>query len=143
MEIRRTLADLYLPDDSSRISYLDIISGKAEVVIQLTDAEIQEAYNLRHEELYRKARTILRKKSDLTDNQQIGRRIRTRRRELDMTQEDLAQLMGIQSRANIAHVERGRKVSKDMLVRYAEALDTSVGYLLGYSETNSEQENQK
>lgn len=143
MEIRRTLADLYLPDDSFRISYLDIISGKTEVVIQLTDAEIQEAYNLRHEELYRKARTILRKKSDLTDSQQIGRRIRTRRRELDMTQEDLAQLMGIQSRANIAHVERGRKVSKDMLVRYAEALDTSVGYLLGYSETNSEQENQK
>lgn len=143
MEIRRTLADLYLTADSSHVSYLDIISGKAAVVIQLTDVEIQEAYNLRHEELYRQAQTVLRKKSDLTDSQQIGRRIRTRRRELDMTQEDLAQLMGIQSRANIAHVERGRSISKDMVMRYAEALNTSVEYLLGCSETNIGHENQK
>lgn len=143
MEIKRTLADLYLAGDTSRISYLDIISGKAEVVIQLTAEEIKQAYSIRNKELHCQSCAPAREKQEIIDRHKIGRRIRERRRELDMTQGALALLTGIH-KTTIVYIEAGRNAfSLDTLERLAEALDTSVGYLLGYSETNIGHENQK
>lgn len=143
MEIKRTLADLYLAGDTSRISYLDIISGKAEVAIQLTEEEIQKAYDLRHEELRCQSCALWREKPDIIDRHKIGHRVKERRRELDMTQDMLAQLTGIH-RTTIVYIEDGRNAfSLGTLERLAKTLDTSVGYLLGYSEINIVHESQK
>ena len=63
----------------------------------------------------------------------IGRRIRIQRRQLNLTQGQLAQKIGV-SPSFIGHLERGtRQASLETLVALANELDVSVDYLLASS----------
>ena len=60
----------------------------------------------------------------------LGKRVRSQRKLLGMTQEELAEHAGISS-SFMGHIERGtRKMSIDTLVRIADALELSCDTLL-------------
>ena len=69
----------------------------------------------------------------------LGSRVTARRKELGMTQAELAKKMGYQSRSSINKVECGREVSQRIIVRLAEALDVTVPYLMGWDLSPEEQ----
>ena len=61
----------------------------------------------------------------------LGKRVRIRRTVLELTQEGLAEKIGV-STSFIGHVERGsRKLSVDTLYAICKALDTSADFLIG------------
>jgi transcriptional regulator with XRE-family HTH domain len=65
----------------------------------------------------------------------IGKRILTRRQELGLTQEELAFRMGYKTKSAINKIELGvNDVSQSKVVKFAEALHTSVAYLMGWEE---------
>ena len=65
----------------------------------------------------------------------IGDRIRIRREELGLSQDELAKRMGYTSRSTINKVEKGiNDVTQTNVVKYAKALDTTVAYLMGWEE---------
>lgn len=64
-------------------------------------------------------------------------RIRLRREELNLSQDELAKRMGYKSRSTINKIELGiNDVSQSKIVAFANALDTTVGYLMGDDETD-------
>ena len=66
----------------------------------------------------------------------IGVRIMERRQQLGLTQEDLAFRMGYKTKSAINKIELGiNDVSQSKVVKFAEALNTSVAYLMGWDET--------
>ena len=65
----------------------------------------------------------------------IGERIRYKRQELGLSQRDLAAKMGYQNHSTINRVESGKiDLPQSRIVQFAEALDVSIGYLLGWEE---------
>ena len=65
-------------------------------------------------------------------------RIRVRREELNLSQDELAKRMGYKSRSTINKIELGiNDVSQSKIVAFAKALDTTVGYLMGDDETDT------
>jgi transcriptional regulator with XRE-family HTH domain len=66
---------------------------------------------------------------------EVGERIRLRREELNMTQEDLAKKVGYTSRSSVAKVESNANgMVQSKLVAFANALETTPAYLLGWEE---------
>ncbi len=65
----------------------------------------------------------------------MNERIRSRRRELGLTQEELAHALGLQKSA-IAKYESGRvrNIKQNVLMKMAEVLDCSPSWLLGCSD---------
>lgn len=64
------------------------------------------------------------------DYKQLGKRIRTERQNLNLTQEKLAEKVEV-SEAYIGQIERGeRNLALDTLVRLANSLGVTVDYLL-------------
>ena len=64
----------------------------------------------------------------------IGARIRQLRRSRDLSQEQLADILGIK-RSAVSEIERGsRKVSSDEIVKLAKACNVSTDYILGLAE---------
>lgn len=62
----------------------------------------------------------------------IGDRIKERRLELGMTQEELADKVGFKARASVSRLEGGdRNIPLSKLKKLAEVLETTVGYLMG------------
>lgn len=62
----------------------------------------------------------------------IGERIKQRREELGMTQQELANKLGMSHRSAIAKVENGsRNVAESKIAAYAEALETTKNWLKG------------
>ena len=62
----------------------------------------------------------------------IGERIKERRLELGMTQEELADKVGFKTRASVSRLEGGdRNIPLSKLRKLAEVLETTVGYLMG------------
>ena len=62
----------------------------------------------------------------------VGRRIRIRREELKLSQEELAAKLQYKSKSTIAKIENGNDdLSQSKLVKFARALDTTPGWLLG------------
>ncbi len=60
----------------------------------------------------------------------LGRRVKTARREHNITQEELASRIGI-SLSFLGHIERGsRKASMETLVKLANALEVSLDHLM-------------
>lgn len=60
----------------------------------------------------------------------IGNRVREKRRELKLTQEALAERVGI-STSFIGHIERAEKVaSVETMMKIAYAMDTTLDYLV-------------
>ena len=74
----------------------------------------------------------------------IGTRIMERRQQLGFTQEELAYRMGYKTKSAINKIELGiNDVSQSKVVRFAEALHTSVAYLMGWEEQNEKPTEQK
>lgn len=62
----------------------------------------------------------------------IGTRIKERREELGMSQDELAIKMGYKSRSTIAKIEKGvNDVVQSNIMKFAEVLSTSPAYLMG------------
>lgn len=62
-------------------------------------------------------------------------RIRSRREELGMSQQDLANKIGYKSRSAINKIEQGlRDISQSKIAAFAKALETTPAYLMGWEE---------
>ena len=67
----------------------------------------------------------------------IGDRIKTRREELGMSQEELAKKVGYKSRSSVNKIEiDGRGLPQNKIVIFAKALETTPAYLMGWEEMN-------
>ena len=65
----------------------------------------------------------------------IGKRIRDRRKELGLTQEELAKRLGNSSRASVCTVENDREdLTTTRILKFASALDVSPAYLMGWED---------
>lgn len=64
----------------------------------------------------------------------LGRIVQQRRIELGMSQEELANKMGYKSRSSINKIENGRPVTQKIIVRLAEALNTTPAHLMGWDQ---------
>jgi transcriptional regulator with XRE-family HTH domain len=63
---------------------------------------------------------------------ELYNRIKSRREELKMSQDELAQKLGYKSRSTIAKIEKGENdITQSKIKAFAEALDTTAGYLMG------------
>lgn len=68
----------------------------------------------------------------------IGKRIKSRRLELGMTQQELAEKLGYKSRSTVNKVEEGvNDLTQTSVVNYARALNTTPAYLMGWEEEES------
>ena len=68
-------------------------------------------------------------------NMTIGQRIRERRKELGLSQEELAKRLGNKSRASVCTVEKDKEdLTTTRIRQYAEALETTPAYLMGWEE---------
>lgn len=64
-----------------------------------------------------------------------GKRIRERRKELGLSQEELAKMVGYAHKASISKIENGdRDFPIDQIVPIAKALDVSPSYIMGWEE---------
>lgn len=64
---------------------------------------------------------------------EIGKNIMTKRKELGMTQEELARRMGYKSKSTINKIENGTNdIPQSKIVKFAEVLRTTPGYLMGW-----------
>jgi len=64
------------------------------------------------------------------DYKEMGKRIRARRREMEITQEQVAERAGV-STSFIGHIERGEKVaSVETLAALSAALDMDLNYMI-------------
>ena len=70
---------------------------------------------------------------------ELSDRVRCRREELGLTQEELALRMGYKSRVSINKIENGRPVSQKIIARLADALHVSIPYLMGWDEKPAEE----
>lgn len=60
-------------------------------------------------------------------------RIRARREELNMSQEELAKRLGYKSRSTIAKIESGENdITQSKIVAFAKALGAKPAYLMGW-----------
>lgn len=67
----------------------------------------------------------------MVDFVQLGKRVKIRRHVLGLTQEELAEKIGVCT-SYIGHIERGtRKLSVETLYALCKALDTSADFLFG------------
>ena len=63
----------------------------------------------------------------------IGQRVKQRRKELGLTQEELAKRLGNSSRASICTVEKDREdLTTTRIAKLANALETSPAFLMGW-----------
>lgn len=64
----------------------------------------------------------------------VGKRIKDKRIELNMTQDELAKKVGYKSRSSIQKIEAARDLPLKKISRMAVALNCSPGYLMGWEE---------
>ena len=71
----------------------------------------------------------------------IGQRIKQRREELEMSQEELAQKVGYKSRSSINKIELDiQQLTQRKIKAIADALNTTANYILGIDEEVQQQE---
>ena len=69
----------------------------------------------------------------------IGKRIKEKRIELGITQEDLASKLGYKSKTTLAKIENGTNdITQSRVVDFANALNTTPAYLMGWEEPESQ-----
>lgn len=68
----------------------------------------------------------------------IGERIRNRRKELNMSQDELAKKAGYKSRSSINKIELSRDLPLKKITKVAAALDITPTELCGWKETSEE-----
>lgn len=63
----------------------------------------------------------------------LGQQIKVRRKELGMSQDELARLLGYKSRSSINKIENGENdLPQSKIKAFADALHTTPGYLMGW-----------
>lgn len=68
-------------------------------------------------------------------NEIIGKRIADRRKELKLTQQDLANRLGYKTKSTIAKIETGvNDITQSKLADIAKALRTTPSYLMGWED---------
>ncbi len=66
---------------------------------------------------------------------EVGKKIKLRREELGMTQEELAEKTGYKDRSSINKIEKGgNNLPQTKIVAFAQALQTTPSYLLGWED---------
>lgn len=66
---------------------------------------------------------------------ELYQRIKKRREELGLSQEELAKKMGYKSRSSINKIEMGENdIPQSKIIHFARALNTSPAYLMGWTE---------
>jgi len=65
---------------------------------------------------------------------ELADKVRIRREQLGLSQEELALRMGYKSRSSINKIETGRPVTQKIIARLADALGVSIPYLMGWDE---------
>ena len=74
----------------------------------------------------------------------VGNRILQRRRELDLTQEELAHRMGYKSKSTINKIEMGiNDIPQSKIMKFAEVLATTPSFLMGWDEEEDSPEEPK
>lgn len=74
----------------------------------------------------------------------VGNRILQRRKELDLTQEELARRMGYKSKSTINKIEMGiNDIPQSKIARFAEVLATTPSFLMGWDEEENSPEEPK
>lgn len=69
----------------------------------------------------------------------IGKRIKEKRIELGITQEELAAKLGYKSKTTIAKIEKGTNdITQSRVVDFANVLNTTPAYLMGWTDSESE-----
>jgi DNA-binding XRE family transcriptional regulator len=69
----------------------------------------------------------------------LGERIRTRRNQLGLTQDELAKKMGYKSRSSINKIEIGENdIPQSKIVKFSKVLDTTPSYLMGWTDNPKE-----
>lgn len=75
---------------------------------------------------------------------EIGKRIRSRREQLGMTQEELASRLGYKSKTTIAKIENGTNdIVQSKVTEFAKVLDTTPSYLMGWTQLDGNVVNEK
>ena len=75
---------------------------------------------------------------------EIGKRIRSRREQLGMTQEELASRLGYKSKTTIAKIENGTNdIVQSKVTESAKVLDTTPAYLMGWTQLDGNVVNEK
>ena len=68
----------------------------------------------------------------------LAEKVKHRREELGLSQEQLALRMGYNSRTSINKIENGRPCSQKIIARLADALNVSIPYLMGWEDEEKE-----
>ena len=69
----------------------------------------------------------------------IGSRIRKRREQLDLSQDELAKRLGFKSRSSINKIELDeRNLTQSRIKAIADALETTPSYIMGWDELNEQ-----
>ena len=75
---------------------------------------------------------------------EIGKRIRSRREQLGMTQEELASRLGYKSKTTIAKIENGTNdIVQSKVTEFAKVLDTTPAYLMGWTQLDGNVVNER
>lgn len=75
---------------------------------------------------------------------EIGKRIRSRREQLGMTQEELASRLGYKSKTTIAKIENETNdIVQSKVTEFAKVLDTTPAYLMGWTQLDGNVVNEK
>ena len=68
---------------------------------------------------------------------ELYKRIKQRREELGMSQDELAKKLGYKSRSTIAKIEKGENdITQSKIAAFADALQTTPSYLMGWGQNN-------
>ena len=70
----------------------------------------------------------------------LADRVKKRREELGLSQEQLALRMGYSSRTSVNKIENGRPCSQKIIARLADALGVSIPYLMGWEDEEQQKE---
>ena len=71
----------------------------------------------------------------------IGERIKQKRIELGLTQDELAKKLGYTSRTSIARIESGsNQLRQRKIAEFADALNTTPSFLMGWEDEQDEEE---
>ncbi len=74
----------------------------------------------------------------------LYKNIKKRRLELNISQQELAEAVGYKGKSMISQVENGLvDLPESMIMKFADALDCTESYLMGWTETNDPQQNDR
>ena len=69
----------------------------------------------------------------------LGVRVCAKRKEMNISQSELARRAGLKDRSSISKIEKGRPASQKTIANIARALDVTVPYLMGWEKSPEEQ----